>query len=256
MRLRNNAWVAATLVAKSARSRAARYTQPRTASDASANRSTHPSALRAFAPNTASTSRSSSASSSHFPCTDLEHLGPGQADPRTGKHREAIRRAREHRRAAENIADGDGDDGNAGRARVEQRGKCACKRQLGGVRFVQPHAAGRQQQHDRSGPLAACFDEHRLQRHAVSLANAPRQEFLVLRRDEHRHAAHPDLSDDDSVVLPRRHAETRDVRARAGGRKPLHAVGVGKRRNASPAETRSEGSDGECAAELVFIDVE
>ena len=147
-------------------------------------------ALREAAPKTASTSRASSASSSHLPCTDSSTLGPDNPMRVPGQHRQAIGRAGEHRGAAEYVADGDRDDRDAAGTGIEQRGERAGERQFGCVGLVQSNTARREQQHDRRGRVLPRGLDHRSQRPAVTLADAARKVALVLCGDQHRRTLH------------------------------------------------------------------
>ena len=177
----------------------------------------------------------------------FEHFRTRQADSRAGQHRQPVGGACEHRRAAEHVADADGDDRNAVGARVEQRRERAGQRKLGGVRLVQPHAARREQQHDRSRPFAPRLRQHRLQCDAMPLADAAREEVLVLRGDEHR-LSRPDAmrAHDDAVVVVRRDAEAREMRARTRRRRRTRRCRHRRAPRCARAGMRRAGSSGVC----------
>ena len=162
----------------------------------------------------------------------FEHLGAGKPEPRAGKQGEPVGRAREDRSAAEHARDADGDDADSVSTRVEQRRQRPREHELCRVGFVQPHAARCEQQHDCARALAARGPHHRLQRGAVSLADASREIALVLCRNQHRHAMHARAGNHQAVVLVRRYTETREMRACADWRQVIRATRIGKRRNA------------------------
>ena len=186
------------------------------------------------------TSARSRESNSSTPCEVSITSGPDIARRPIVAHHDVVGAARDDAHAAE-AAVGPADqhdDGDAGRAHVEQRAHHFGHRDQTGVGLVQAHAAGFGQQQHGGGPLAQRALQQADQLGAVHLADAAAHELAFLRGDEDRVAIERGAADGHAVVECAGHAELRQVRAGhpLGRRQPfVKAAGVEQQRRAARA---------------------
>ena len=160
-----------------------------------------------------STAPASSAAISSRPRAASITARSGHAEAHVRQQREPVGRAGEHRRAAEHVADGDRKHRHAApRAASNSRAERARQRELRGVRFVQPHAAGRERQHDGGRPLVDGARGQRGERRAVVRADGCRAgSARPARRRAPRAPSTRRATGDDPVVVLRSDAEAREV---------------------------------------------
>jgi hypothetical protein len=183
----------------------------------------------------------SSAASSPRPRAASITDGPDTPSRTCGKKREAVGRAREHRRAAEHVADADRDDRDAGRAHVDGGAQRARERELGGVGLVQPHAARGEQQHRarrdarprRAPPAPQSASPCRF----PTDPRRKRSSCAATRTSRPSSARRPG---NDAVVVARRDAEAREIGARAGRRVERERARIRERGKACARFERGE----------------
>ena len=93
------------------------------------------------------------------------------------------------------------DDLHARRARLHHRAHDLGDREFAGIGFLQPHAAGiEQDQHGGSTLSSRAARSRPSQLGAVHLAEGAAHEAAFLRGDEYRRAVEPAAPDDDAVI--------------------------------------------------------
>ncbi len=132
----------------------------------------------------------------------LDDLGTRHRDAARLGHRE--RRAAARDQAAAAIAAGaaadQADDLHARRARFHHRAHDLGDGELAGIGFLQPDAAGIEQDQHRDRPESARRAQQPGQLGAVHLAEGAAHEAALLRGDEHRRAVEAAAPDDDAVI--------------------------------------------------------